>query len=157
MWQLIQPDDPAPDPPANGPGERSATGDSTAASILDRPAPWVSEVWLDGSARLAEVAWVDAGPGRDAPGGIDGAVCSLLDEQGPWAGVLAIGSQWLHEMGEKLYVLTRAKPFEAPEPEVVMLTDADDMDDVEGWERVEWAEVQRRAQASPRWSRWVAA
>ncbi|MEA3218347.1 MAG: hypothetical protein QOJ19_4503, partial [Acidimicrobiia bacterium] len=90
MWQLIQPDDPAPDPPANGPGERSATGDSTAASILDRPAPWVSEVWLDGSARLAEVAWVDAGPGRDAPGGIDGAVCSLLDEQGPWAGVLAI-------------------------------------------------------------------
>jgi hypothetical protein len=37
----------------------------------------------------------------DAPGGIDGAVCSLLDERGLWAGVLVVGSQWLHEMSRQ--------------------------------------------------------
>jgi hypothetical protein len=106
---------------------------------------------------LAEVAWVDAGPGRDAPGGIDGVICSLLDERGPWAGVLAIGSQWLHEMGERLYVFARAGPFEDDAPEVVMLTDDGTMGDLSGWELVDWSTVQERARLSPRWRRWAAA
>jgi hypothetical protein len=67
-------------------------------------------------------------------------------------GVLAIGSEWLRQMGERLFVCRRGGD-DPDQPEVVVLRDEVDLDKVAAWERVHWSKVKQLARASPRWSR----
>lgn len=132
-------------------------GESPPVSVTDEPVGelpprWSTEVWFSGSAAQAWRAWVAEHPGVDGPGAMYGGICGLLDERGPWGSVLAVGANWLETMGERLFVYRRGG-VDPDTPEVVILTDEADLEDVGAWELVAWSEVRDRADNGARWVR----